>query len=451
MGQGGYINLTNGTPYRWKQDGRGSDRMNSAYLPDYVNPFTSSRHYLEFDGSLVGKPPQAWAKYKIEGTSTEFELKLNRLPGYANFCVIMNTQTLLTEPANKVLDNGFAQNGHVEEYYFNGTTVMISGVEGALSVSSNSSNIGPWMSRSLGYLGGRKLRQICMPGTHNSGVSKVTSKTNPNPLIPNALIPDEALSCQYGSIWDQLNCGVRAFDIRPAYVKGMGYVTGHYEASKKVGGSGQSIRDVVNNVNDFLRVNPELVLLNISHAYDLNRGFDTFCKSNWDEVLSELDHLEHRFVASPDQNLADVTLNTFIGHGRGAVVLVFDIERPTGYLGDREGKGYFYKDRMVMLDQYTDSMSPEKIMEDQFRKLRENRSSPDSEMFLLSWAQTQKEWYDCIKDLRHLGRSAMIPRLGSELLSQCTAKTYPNILSVDGVKGTAAVTAAIAINAMAQP
>jgi hypothetical protein len=37
MGEGGYINLVNGTPYRWKRTGQASYQMDAWNFPESIN------------------------------------------------------------------------------------------------------------------------------------------------------------------------------------------------------------------------------------------------------------------------------------------------------------------------------------------------------------------------------------------------------------------------------
>lgn len=205
----------------------------------------------------------------------------------------------------------------------------------------------------------------------------------------------------------------------------------------------------MNNVNDFLKYNPELVILSVTHDYDMENSYEHFQPERWVGLLAALDRLEYRFTASTETDLSQLTLNDLIGNGRGAVVVTFE-RRAFDYLGAKAGQGYFYSDKLGVYDFYSETADVSEIMRDQFAKMREVRKNPHCRMFSLGWAQTPGI-IDIINlhDLCEWGRYTMAPRLGSELIPNCTDQTYPNILNLDGVEGTFVMAAAMAINAMA--
>ncbi|KAI0104275.1 PLC-like phosphodiesterase [Nemania sp. FL0031] len=446
MGEGTYLTLVNGTPYRWKRIADGHTKMEQYHYPETVEPFSNGNHYLEFEGLFFNIAAEAWAEYLIEGTSSRFVVSLNRKSRYNKFSLILTNMSTLSDPQGAEFELGFVLNKHAQKYHYFGTTVIVAGVDGAF-VTTSPNNIGPWMSRSLSYLGERTLRQICMPGSHNSGVTK--NLTHIATTTPKSLVV-----CQYGSVWDQLRLGVRYFDIRPTHFKERDFTTGHYSIWNGIqtGGSGQFISDIVNNVNDFLKGNPELVVLNLSHDYDWDDGLKGLTPAMWDQLLTQLDRLNYRFMAERGADLSKLKLNDFIGKKEPAVIVICELDTNSrAYLGDREGKGYFYRHSLPVFDQYANKMEPQDIVDDQLKKLREQRPDLNNNMFVLAWAQTPAGLGDVFEDLPLLGNLAMAPRLGADVLPVTTNKMYPNVLSLDGVKTTMAVAAATAINAKAQP
>lgn len=178
---------------------------------------------MEFDDTpFRAGTDETWALYDIEGTPENFYVRLDHRKGYNQFSVQMSSPILVTAPASKIIDQGWIQNRGEDmslRAYFNGTVIIISGV-GPFAVSAPGEGSGAWMSMSLGWLGTRSLRRICMPGTHNSGVTKSSVK------VSSIIVPPTAVICQSGSIWEQLRWGARYFDIRPAYSNKLGFHTG---------------------------------------------------------------------------------------------------------------------------------------------------------------------------------------------------------------------------------
>lgn len=71
MGQGGFLRITNNTPYRMRKTHEHSYQMNNWNLPDYVDPYTSARAYVEFDeGFFTTTSDDAGeTNYTLEGSN----------------------------------------------------------------------------------------------------------------------------------------------------------------------------------------------------------------------------------------------------------------------------------------------------------------------------------------------------------------------------------------------
>ena len=63
---------------------------------------------------------------------------------------------------------------------------------------------------------------------------------------------------QHFNIYDQLRAGSRFFDIRPVVGNGGQYLVGHYNVPADIvlGGNGEYITDIVNEVNSFVMRKP---------------------------------------------------------------------------------------------------------------------------------------------------------------------------------------------------
>ncbi|KAJ2981303.1 hypothetical protein NUW58_g6721 [Xylaria curta] len=401
-------------------------QMKKAEFPETVAPFSVHHAWFEFDTGfgMEGTDSEAWTEYFLEGTSNnskKFMLWLTRKSGWPTFKLLLTGMSTCHDSQGSEIDLGFQRAG-TDKFHYDGTVAIVAGKEDAF-VTTSRSVMGSWMYASRHYLNERTLRQICMPGTHNSGMHKVTERFGPLPP------PNSAVVCQTGSVWDQLRHGIRCFDIRPVVSKDKGYYTGHF--SPPWGATGQSIRDVVNNVNDFTYNNAELVILSMSHDMILDKQFTSFGRAEWDGLFRELDRLTHRFYTDPRRDLSKLKLKEFTGNAKAAVIVTFDFDRGK-YLGDREGQGYFYRDSLPVYDSYANKMVPKEVVQDQIKKLHEQRTNPDDQMFVLGWAVTQQDWTEILKDLVEIGHSGMNPRLGGDLYDQCSSKVYPNILSMDG-------------------
>jgi len=193
---------------------------------------------------------------------------------------------------------------------------------------------------------------------------------------------------QESDILGQLNAGARYLDIRPVYVES-DYYTGHYSKVDDdwAGSAGQSIAEVIDDINDFTSSNSELVIVYLSHTIDLSNGGDPFDDDTWNEVLLQFyNGLTSLWAVDSTDALTTISISTFISGG-AAVVIVVD-ERDKDYLDSKgfTGYGFFPKSAFPKYDSYANSDNLDKIREDQYSKLQDFGDSHDQDqIFLLSW------------------------------------------------------------------
>ncbi|HEX6370267.1 MAG TPA: hypothetical protein VF006_15210 [Longimicrobium sp.] len=324
------------------------------------------------------------------------------------------------------------------------------GGQGGFSVSSPPPD---WMQQNLGVLGSRPLRQLCIPGSHDSGMSTFTSGT--------AFAHPCSTQAQSVGVLQQLQFGVRYFDIRPVISAGQ-YYTGHYsyigQISSWQGANGQSIASIISDVNTFTAANQELVVLYLSHDLNTDLGnasYAPFTQDEWNQLLTQLQGLDHLYVAQNPTtvDLTTLTLSDFIGGGSAVVVVVDPAVAGIG-LGSFATQGFYTPAGFSVYNQYSNTNVLAQMQADQLAKLAAQRPSPDAGYFLLSWTLTQDTTQavtcatglsESILDLANIAN----PTLPSMLLPACSAQTYPNILYIDGVQGSDITVLALAINAKA--
>ncbi|KAG9029039.1 hypothetical protein FRB95_005773 [Tulasnella sp. JGI-2019a] len=288
-----------------------------------------------------------------------------------------------------------------------------------------------------------------MPSTHDSGMSQLHAHT--------AFASERNVKTQTQSVLGQLNLGSRYFDIRPVISAGS-YTTGHYSAVNTKaykgwqGGNGQTIQDIINDINTFTAQYKELVILNLSHAYNTDAGnahYPEFTQGEWDGLMERLLGIHHLFVApNPSSvHLTDLPLSQFLAGDRAAVVII--VEPSNISLGSYATRGFYQYFQLYVWNNYANTNDPNAMMSDQLNKMADNRQTPDQSYFLLSWTLTQTGVQAVLggPDSTILAFAAKVnPMLGVRLLPACSKKTYPNLLCVDGLKDTNVSAIAMAIN-----
>ncbi|KAJ6471567.1 PLC-like phosphodiesterase [Mycena vitilis] len=285
-----------------------------------------------------------------------------------------------------------------------------------------------WMQANIGTLGPRPLTHICIPGSHDAGMSQINGGT--------AFSDAANTQTQTLSIGGQ--AGSRYFDIRPVIADGA-YSTGHYsditQISSWQGSNGQSIADVISDINSFTSTNNELVIINLSHAYDTDAGnsdYPIFTQAQWDALFAQLTGINHLYV-DPNPTAVDltkVTLSTFIASSPAVVVIVQPDD--TIDLGDYATQGFYQYSQLNAYNEYADTSTLSTMESDQLTKLAAQRANPDQSYFLLSWTLTQstEEVLGLGDSILDLANSAD-PALYTALPPKLSTSTYPNILFVD--------------------
>ena len=312
-----------------------------------------------------------------------------------------------------------------------------------------------WMCQNIDRLGGRTLRRLCMPGSHNAGMSSFNAHTI------------GASKCntvaQTLTVAGQLAQGARYFDIRPVRTSGK-YATGHYTETGSVlgwqGANGESIAAIVNDVNAFLDGDPEFVVLRLSHDLDTdNRPYRPLNQQQYEELLSFLaQNLKYRYVNPGAADLTQLPLGEFIGYDKvtshSSVVVVVDPGDATVQIPDSYLKSGFYPaSAFPVVDDYTSTENVDEMARDQIRLMDENRTSPDSTVLVLSWTLTQSSdsavacqfTTDTSRDIVGLANKAN-PEIYDKLWDAITTQRFPNILYTDNVNQTLNLELALAVN-----
>lgn len=304
-----------------------------------------------------------------------------------------------------------------------------------------------WMQQNIAMLGSRPLRHLCMPGSHDAGMSTFGTHT--------ALASACDTVTQTLGMLGQLQAGARFFDLRPV-LSGGSYFTGHYsQISVPVigttwqGADGQSIAGIVEDVNNFTSSNQELVVLYLSHDLETDEGYVPFSQDQWNGLFAQLAGLNHLFVAQNPTgvDLTTLTLGDFIS-SQPAVVVVVDPSTSIS-LGDYATRGFYTTANFSVYNQYSDTDNLAQMEQDQLSKLAAQRPNPDTGYFLLSWTLTQSSSDavegPCILDLANTANAAL-----SDVLPACSAETYPNIILIDNMNdSTGIVNLVMAVNGKA--
>jgi hypothetical protein len=380
--------------------------------------------YVEFGTKGHIQDDAGEAYYNIAGTSNKFSV-LARMPYDYELTISLDNMSTEQSPKGSKVGLGFRHNAAVN---------WIMSTDEAGRWWSNSGTYTDWMQQSMGSLGNRTLKHICMPGSHDAGMSV---------FKPGTFGANFAnTQTQYLDFYHQLMAGSRFFDLRPVISKGQ-WVAGHYSSIEGVwlGGNGQSIREIMQQINDFTKEHKELVIINLSHTLDTDNKYKDLTQDQWNKLFDELKAINNRFTLPASTSTVDLTskpLGDFITD-RASVLIIAQL--PAGItLSTYATQGFYSSANFPMYDSYSNSNSLPSMQADQLTKLRQNRNIvPDptqrKETFhLFSWTLTQQpgdvlNWDHAILNLAAAAFDALV----SEVWNAFSPQSFPNVLYVDAL------------------
>ena len=432
MGEGGFITIVNGGPTDWTLSNTHSYQMSAWSWPATISAGTSTPIYIEWETNISHDlaDDAGEATYRLP-TGEQFQIQA-RAPG-RNFILQVLLDGIATQGNMKgsTISLGWEHNGYV--------TWILSGSNGQYS----SSNPPPdWMAQNLATLGNRTLSQITIPGSHDAGMGVFHKGT--------AFSTAGNTQTQRITLDDQLRAGARYFDLRPVISGGV-YKAGHYDFVEPLnswqGGNGQTIAEIIQQINAFTLSNKELIILNLSHDYNTDVGNDSyrsFTQAEWDALFTQLAGLTNLWVAPGDPTTVDLTtikLRDFIGDGRAAVVVI--VEPSNIDLGSWATRGFYTYSQLNVYNEYSDTDNADVMSQDQLQKMSQQKSQ--GAYFLLSWTLTQDVEEVLVGPSVLYLADQVKQQLYLKVMQASTAEVFPNILYVDAF--TSQVTAlAMALN-----
>jgi hypothetical protein len=313
MGMGGFLALINATPYEWTLSDHNSSGMNGwdSAFPASIQPTTAARIYVEF-GDDEDPAANATTTYSFGDQDSYFVVvalgSYDDSDDFEPHLEIQGGFNTPNKPAGISLDLGW-NHGYPDNLIGvplnpsgNGCVTFILSMDPAGNLhSSGDENWSTWMQANLATLGGRTLRRLCMPGSHDSGMSTIGTCT----FFGNA----DVTQTQTQGILGQLQRGARVFDIRPVISDGT-FVTGHYgyvtALQDTQGCNGQSIADIITDINSFTSVAAELIILGLGGDMNTDVGEPNYRPLNqgeWNDLLQELQGINALYLGPAPKSI----------------------------------------------------------------------------------------------------------------------------------------------------
>ncbi|RVX66874.1 hypothetical protein B0A52_09604 [Exophiala mesophila] len=361
---------------------------------------------------------------EVSGSITSYNIHLN-----ANFDGISTLGNPNTAPI------GFRDNGNEDPQTW--TPFILAGDKDKGYIGNNPPQA--WMQNLLPYIGCRTLQRLTLPGTHNSGMSLVRYSTAGS-WASNTMT-------QETNILEQLKAGARYLDIRPV-ISHADYYTGHYTKTDDFGwqgSAGESIDEIIDEINEFTKSNAELIILHLTHSANTDTDYSPFDEGEWESLLYKLySNLNYLYEADSDAVLTRITLETFISSGPAVVVVVDEASKSFLFDKGYTTRGFFDKTAFPLRGSNANDDRLDVIRRDQYNKLQSfNQNRQDDEIFVLSWIITMYGGNN-VNPLDHITTRANI--LNNHLAEGSNnvpynspflwadSKGQPSIIMVDNIK-----------------
>ncbi|KAK0725349.1 PLC-like phosphodiesterase [Lasiosphaeris hirsuta] len=446
--------LVNATPWTFREAGQHTYQMESWEFPPTIAPGTSARIYMKGES---GQDDGGEFSYAIDGLSTGsepsvFEVQYRGVGLFSDPVVQVKFSSLETlhNFAGSTLQLEWREDNNIPFIVASSEENPASPSIQPMIVSSNPPE--DWMHATYERIACLSLRELTMPGTHDTGMSVVSSGGSGA-----AFLNEDVVITQKLGIREQLQFGARWFDIRPV-ISGGDWTTGHYSfgAGQWQGANGEYLLPMIDRINEFTAANKELVILNLSHGLntDLFAGDkgNRLTQAEWEELMTMLLGLQNRVTGrGGEADISQLKVSDLISDRAAVLIVVDDLidgrDNERVNIGDFADKGFFRRDQMPLFDRFADEDDQDKMIADQLAKLKTQRQANDSEMFLLSWTLTQSDILDLATQSNIKNGQAANRALIEKLWPEMSSSSYPNIINVDAYPRNGEIAAlAMAIN-----
>ncbi|KAF5010011.1 hypothetical protein FDECE_3790 [Fusarium decemcellulare] len=423
------LTLINATPYRWVKGYSHSHEMDGREenWPKYIQPGKVTRVVPVFESPFNSPDTAGEVVYHLEDTSKPMSIRIERRVGEVNSIYVKFQGHLKT--AHSPTKSEFKLDWPRDSQW------VLGGVEGKFFSVDTPID---WMAQELPYIGDLSLREIVMPRSHHAGLYKVSHQFGLGDS-QNSITHDRNLTYQL------VKGGVRVLDFRPFLLytdeENITYAGhGSIVAGKYHGVLGASLREMVDQVNDFNEKYPgELIIWDIhpNHSRVSREGNDrviSMTEAHRSVVYDELRRLKHRVDIPDDEDLTKWPLEQFIGNRTSAVMVRVDHKwtKDQEYPGGENG---FITARSFPVDHvWVNKQDLQELVEAQSYKLKELKTSRHATLYSSDWVITMSGIDSVIGAESLLARSLLLYRtIWYELWGSLTSNRWPNWIALDGI------------------
>jgi len=251
-----------------------------------------------------------------------------------------------------------------------------------------------WMTERRAELGSKTIRELVLPASHDSAMYLYGLAT--------------LGKTQYLSIFDQLEYGIRYFDLRPK--KSGDTIVIHHGPI-----DGPTLATVLDEIRNYcLFGHKELIIIDWGEFTDFeNETYQQFTS----DVEAKLGQWQYKGPLPSGQRLGDIPLSTYTANGPCIISAVdfwwaIDFPAPGFWVYRKCDDENSNQGQLVVYDYYSETTSYEEMRDDQLTKFEAytgwQKYFPNlpCDIFLLSWTCTPITgvWFESVDPNRHLGK-----------------------------------------------
>ncbi|KND91669.1 PI-PLC X-box domain-containing protein [Tolypocladium ophioglossoides CBS 100239] len=429
-----YITIVNLTPHRFKLDHTHSYQMDEFDFGDIPQGHArqNTAHYTERAGANpVDDNGEAY--FNIEGTDKRFVIRATtHIPDHYWRRTVVDLSGM-----------GMGQREYLDPGKESPVTLVITGSNDYGFITSIRHGPGNWMRGIYDVIKDRKIQHVIMPGTHDSGMSRISGK------IASIGIPSNTQT-QGINIYDQLRAGARWFDLRIATVHKVpnegdyGFWVLHVNDEKAevvIGNSGESLDDVVSEINRFTAENPgEVIFFRVRYLIGVREvpslGPMYWGKDIVNQFFGKLKGVNNRcpnLDATPfNQQKASYFMDR--NGGKGCVMLLLDGDLTNDVPHDSVGDGIYETKRMDFSDTWSNLPDTEPLANSQVANWKSAGRSGQfiNDRFLISqWLVSADAVTTTLVSIQNIAILPTNPALYWMGVNNMSPESWPNVLMVD--------------------
>ena len=429
-----YVTIVNLTPHRFRLE-----RAHSYQMDEFDFGDIPQGHARQNTAHYTGKPganpvdTNGEAYYSIEGTDKKFVIRTTtRFPDHYAKRTVIDLSGLR-----------MGQREYLDPATESPVTVVFTGSDDYGFITSLRHGPGNWMKGIYDVIKDRKMQHVVMPGTHDSGMSRISNK-----IV--SLGSPANTQTQGINIYDQLRAGARWFDLRVATIHEVpnendySFWTLHVNDEKAevaIGNSGESLDDVVGEINRFTAENPgEVIFFKVRYLIGMrkipSRGPIYWTKDIVGKFFGKLKGVNNR---CPD--LANVPFNQqkasyFMdrNNGNGCVLFLLDGDLNDDVPHDSVGDGIYESKRMDLWDNWSDMSDTEPMAKDQaadWKTVGRSGQFGNDRFVISQWLVSADAVTTTIATIENIAIMPTNPALYWMAVNNMSPESWPNVLLVD--------------------